>query len=195
MARNNGHRGCAGFPYIRRKYSLLTWLEYSTRDKPKWQHDMSLTSGTTRECTHAPPWQKCYYLRVMQREIQRDGKCKEKTVQMKTTACKSVEETKPLYKYMLVLDKHEHTEYPRTMSSSDSSFSSSFFSSAGASAAGAPPPPPAAGAPTAGAPPPEPTLERSSFTSFPSRALARRVAQIASTSTPAALVMAIIFSD
>jgi len=81
------------------------------------------------------------------------------------------------------------------MSSSDSSFSSSFFfSSAGASAAGAPPTA-AADAPTAGAPPPDPTFESSSLTFFPSRALARRLAQIGSSSTPAALVIAKIFSD
>jgi len=82
------------------------------------------------------------------------------------------------------------------MSSSDSSFSSSFFfSSAGASAAGAAPPTAAADAPTAGAPPPDPTFESSSLTFFPSRALARRLAQIGSSSTPAALVIANIFSD
>jgi len=82
------------------------------------------------------------------------------------------------------------------MSSSDSSFSSSFFfSSASASPAGAAPPTAAAGAPTAGPPPPEPTFESSSLTSFPSRALARRLAQIGSRSTPAALVIAKIFSD
>jgi len=50
-------------------------------------------------------------------------------------------------------------------------------------------------APTAGAPPPEPTFERSSLTFFPSRALARRLAQIGSRSTPAASVIARIFSD
>jgi hypothetical protein len=36
------------------------------------------------------------FMRVMQGEIQRDGKCKEKTMQVRTTACKSVEETKAL---------------------------------------------------------------------------------------------------
>ena len=82
-----------------------------------------------------------------------------------------------------------------TMSSSDSSSFSSFFSSfSSAAAAGAPPTAGAAGAPT-GAPPPEPTFKRSSFTFFPSRALARRLAQIGSSSTPAAFVIARIFSD
>ena len=81
------------------------------------------------------------------------------------------------------------------MSSSDSSFSSS-FSSAFSSAAGAPPAAPAAvGAPVAGAPPPAPIFERSSFTSLPSRAFARRLAQMGSTSTLAASVIERIFSD
>lgn len=80
------------------------------------------------------------------------------------------------------------------MSSSDSSFSSSFFSSSfGASAA---PPAAAAGAPpVAGAAPPAPTFERSSLTFLPSRAFARRVAQMGSSSTPAAVVKATILSD
>ena len=74
------------------------------------------------------------------------------------------------------------------MSSSDSSAgSSSFFSSA---AAGASPPaaaPPAAGA--AAAPPPEPTFDSRSFTSLPSRALAKSDVQMGSTSaTLAALI-------
>ena len=80
------------------------------------------------------------------------------------------------------------------MSSSDSSFSSS-FSSAFSSAAGAPPAAAAAGTPVAGAPPPAPIFERSSFTSLPSRAFARRLAQMGSTSTLAASVIERIFSD
>ena len=85
------------------------------------------------------------------------------------------------------------TSRARTMSSSDSSFSSSFSSSLGASAAAAPPAAVAAAA--AGPAPPAPTLERSSLTSLPSRALARRDAQMGSSSTLAAFVSARIFSD
>jgi len=81
------------------------------------------------------------------------------------------------------------------MSSSDSSFSSSFSSSFCASTASAEPDD-AAGTlePAAGAPPPEPTFDNSSLTFFPSRAFARRVAQIGSTSTFAADVKATILS-
>ncbi|KZV85594.1 hypothetical protein EXIGLDRAFT_253326 [Exidia glandulosa HHB12029] len=82
----------------------------------------------------------------------------------------------------------------RTMSSSDSSFSSSFFSSTFSSAAAAPPAAAPGAAAAAGAPPPAPTLERRSFTFLPSSAFARRDAQIASTSTPAAVVNALILS-
>ena len=83
----------------------------------------------------------------------------------------------------------------RTMSSSDSSFSSSFFSSSlGASAAAPPAAAPAAGA-AAGPAPPAPTFERSSLTFLPSRAFARRDAQIGSSSTDAAVVSARILSD
>ena len=81
----------------------------------------------------------------------------------------------------------------RTISSSDSSLSSSFGgSSTGATAEsdGAA----VAAEPAAGAPPPEPTFDKSSLTFLPSRALARRVAQIGSTSTFAADVKAIILS-
>jgi hypothetical protein len=81
------------------------------------------------------------------------------------------------------------------MSSSDSSFSSSFSSSFGASAAAPPPAEGAAAPPEAGAPPPEPTLERRSFTFFPSRALASSVAQIGSSSMLAAFVSVQILSD
>jgi len=84
----------------------------------------------------------------------------------------------------------------RTISSSDSSFSSSFLASSfGASAAGAAPPAAGAPEPAAGAPPPEPTFDSSSFTFFPSRALARSVAQIGSSSTLAPFVSARILSD
>ena len=83
------------------------------------------------------------------------------------------------------------------MSSSLSSFASSFFSSAASSAAASPeaaaPPPEVATPPAAGAPPP-PTLESISLTSLPSRALARRVAQMGSRSTLAAVVRVVIFS-
>lgn len=82
-----------------------------------------------------------------------------------------------------------------TMSSSDSSFSSAFSSSFGASAAA---PADAAGAAeplAAGAPPPEPTFDSRSFTFFPSRALARSVAQMGSSSIEAAFVRAKILSD
>ncbi len=83
----------------------------------------------------------------------------------------------------------------RTMSSSDSSFSSSFFSSSlGASAAAPPAAAPAAGA-AAGPAPPAPTFERSSLTFLPSRAFARRVAQMGSSSMDAAFVSARILSD
>lgn len=81
-----------------------------------------------------------------------------------------------------------------TMSSSDSSLASSFFSSLAASGAAASPPAAAAGAPPAVGAPPPPTLVRRSLTSFPSRALARREAQIGSTSTLAAEVRVVIFS-
>lgn len=81
------------------------------------------------------------------------------------------------------------------MSSSDSSFSSSFFSSSFGASAAAAPPAAAADAPAAGAAPPEPTLERSSFTFLPSRAFARREAQMGSSSTFAADVRATILSD
>ena len=83
------------------------------------------------------------------------------------------------------------------MSSSDSSsFSSAFGSSFGAASASAAPDD-AAGTvePAAGAPPPEPTFDSSSLRFFPSRALARSTAQIASISTLAADVKAIILSD
>lgn len=80
------------------------------------------------------------------------------------------------------------------MSSSDSSFSSSFSSSFGAASGAAPPAAAAGAAPTAGAPP-APMLERSSLTFFPSRAFASSDAQIGSTSTLAAEVRAMIFSD
>jgi len=79
------------------------------------------------------------------------------------------------------------------MSSSDSSLASSFFSSLGASSVAAAAPPEAAATPAAGAPPP-PTLVRRSLTSLPSRALARREAQMGSTSTSAAVVRVVIFS-
>ena len=79
------------------------------------------------------------------------------------------------------------------LTSSDSSFSSTFSSTFSGSAAAAAPP--AAGAaPVAGAPPPAPTLERRSLTSLPSRALARRVAQMGSTSILAAVVRVLILS-
>ena len=78
------------------------------------------------------------------------------------------------------------------MSSSDSSFSSGFSSfSSSSTTAG---PDDAAGTPAAGAPPPEPTFANSSLTFFPSRALARRLAQIGSISTSAADVKATILS-
>jgi hypothetical protein len=79
--------------------------------------------------------------------------------------------------------KSEINGLERTISSSDSPFSlGASTAAAPAVAAGAPP--------TAGAAaPPAPTLERRSFTFFPSNALARRVAQIGSTSTDAAEVM------
>lgn len=93
----------------------------------------------------------------------------------------------------VVVSDCPHTRVEQlTMSSSDSSFSSSFFSSAGASSAAAAPP--AAGAPPATGAPPPPTLVRSSLTSLPSRALARRLAQTGSTSRPAAWVMEVILS-
>ena len=78
---------------------------------------------------------------------------------------------------------------------SDSSFSSSFFSSAFSSAAAPPAAAPPDGAATAaGAPPPDPTLVNNSLTSLPSKALAKRVAQMGSTGTLAAAVKATIFS-
>jgi len=82
------------------------------------------------------------------------------------------------------------------MSSSDSSSFSGFFSSSFGASAAAAGPADAAGTPepAAGAPPPEPTFDNSSLTFFPSRALARRVAQIGSTSTFAAFVKVTIFS-
>ena len=81
------------------------------------------------------------------------------------------------------------------MSSSDSSFSASLGSSFGASGAAVVGPDEAGAAePGAGAPPPEPTFDNSSLTFFPSRALARRVAQIGSISTCAADVKVRIFS-
>jgi hypothetical protein len=108
---------------------------------------------------------------------------------------RSVKETEALRMTKSVKISQKESKGMHTMSSSDSSFSSSFFSSAGASASAGAAPPTAADAPTVGALPPAPTLERSSFTFFPSRALARRVAQIGSRSNPAAFVIARIFSD
>lgn len=93
------------------------------------------------------------------------------------------------------INKASKSNNAHTMSSSDSSsfstIGSSFFSSSTAAA-----PDDAAGTadPAAGAPPPEPTFDNSSLTFFPSRALARRVAQIGSISTPAADVKVTILS-
>ena len=70
---------------------------------------------------------------------------------------------------------------------------SCFFSSA-VSAAPVAAPPEGAPPPTAGAPPPEPTAMSRSLTSLPSRALAKREAQIGSQSTLAALIRLVILS-
>lgn len=106
----------------------------------------------------------------------------------------SIEKTEAL---LIVLDgpaRRVGKQY--TMSSSDSSFSSSFFSSSfGASAAAAPPAPPADGPTAAGAPPPDPTFDSSSLTFLPSKAFASSDAHIGSSSTLAAFVRVIIFSD
>ena len=81
------------------------------------------------------------------------------------------------------------------MSSSDSSASfSSFTSSFTSSTAAGPDDVAGTAEPPAGAPPPDPTLDKSSLMFFPSRALARRVAQIGSISTFAADVKATILS-
>jgi len=107
-----------------------------------------------------------------------------------------VEQTEALH----LVSRDYQTVYPvrLTMSSSDSSLASSFFSSSlaasGAASSAAPPAPAAAtAAPAAGAPPP-PTLVSMSLMFFPSRALARREAQIGSSSTLAAVVRVVIFS-
>lgn len=82
------------------------------------------------------------------------------------------------------------------MSSSDSS---STFSSLGGSAAAAAPVDAVGSGPVVGPspppPPPDPTFDNSSFTFLPSRALARRFAQMVAMSRLAAFVRVMILSD
>ena len=123
-----------------------------------------------------------------------------RTYEANRRSTRLVEQTEALHAYTHTqsakpADERADSSRGRTISSSDSSFSSSFFSSSlGASAAAAPPAAAPGAAPAAGAAPPAPTFERSSFTSLPSSAFARRVAQIGSSSTDAAVVKAVILS-